>query len=76
MPLFEERPLVKALRKQGRFVVLDEPIGVSSRRWIENGWIRHTLHNWGLQLAYSLGVSPETLAKRYRRRGKQHQRTE
>ena len=74
MPLFEERPLTKALRRQGIFAELDQPIGVSSRRWIENGWIRHTLHNWALQIAYALGISPETLVKRYRNRGKHHQR--
>ncbi len=65
-PLFEEVPLVKAVRREGRFRVLPEAIGVSPRRWERDGWLRRTLENRLLALGYALGVSPRTLAGYYR----------
>jgi rSAM/selenodomain-associated transferase 2 len=65
-PLFEEVSLVKAARRDGRFVEIDQPIGVSPRRWEQDGWLRRTLANRLLALGYILGISPETLARRYR----------
>lgn len=66
-PLFEEVPLVRRLRANGRFVVLDTPIGVATRRWERDGWCYRTLHNRWLALLYALGVPPERLARAYRR---------
>jgi rSAM/selenodomain-associated transferase 2 len=65
-PLFEEVSLVKAARKGGRFIEIDQSIGVSPRRWERDGWMRRTLANRLLALGYILGVSPQTLARRYR----------
>jgi rSAM/selenodomain-associated transferase 2 len=65
-PLFEEVTLVKAARNDGRFVEIDAPIGVSPRRWERDGWLRRTLANRLLALGYMLGISPQTLARRYR----------
>ncbi len=65
-PLFEEVDLVKRLRRQGSFVALDAAIGVSSRRWERDGWLRRTLENRALALAYMAGVSPQRLARHYR----------
>lgn len=65
-PLFEEVSLIKAARRQGRFVEITTPIGVSPRRWEQDGWFRRTFENRLLALAYKLGVSPDTLARRYR----------
>lgn len=67
-PLFEEVSLVKAARRHGRFVRIAAPIGVSSRRWEQDGWVRHTLENRLLALGYMLGISPQTLAARYRQK--------
>ena len=64
-PLFEEVPLVRGLRRQGRFVALGESIGVSPRRWERDGWLRRTLANRALALAYMAGAAPERLARRY-----------
>jgi len=64
--LFEEVPLVRAVRDAGRFVQLDTRIGVSPRRWERDGWIRRTLGNRLLALGYMLGLSPNTLARYYR----------
>jgi rSAM/selenodomain-associated transferase 2 len=65
-PLFEEVPLIRALRQLGEFRMLAMPIGVSPRRWERDGWIRRTVANRILALGYMLGVSPNTLARRYR----------
>ena len=64
--LFEEVPLVRAVRSAGRFVPLDTSIGVSPRRWERDGWIRRTLSNRLLAIGYMLGLSPDTLARYYR----------
>jgi rSAM/selenodomain-associated transferase 2 len=65
-PLFEEVSLIKAVRRRGPFVEIAAPIGVSPRRWEQDGWFRRTLENRLLALGYILGVSPHTLARRYR----------
>lgn len=64
--LFEEVALVKSLRRIGPFVALDDRIGVSPRRWERDGWLRRTLENRALALAYMAGVSPQRLAQHYR----------
>lgn len=69
-PLFEEVPLVKGLRRQGRFVTLGAAIGVSPRRWERDGWLRRTLANRALALAYMAGAAPERLARHYRPDGR------
>jgi len=63
MPLFEEVPLVKALRRQGRFQALPLTIGVSERRWERDGWLRRALANRLLALGYMVGLSPARLAR-------------
>lgn len=65
-PLFEEVPLVRALRRLGTFRSLPLSIGVSPRRWERDGWLRRTLWNRQLAIAYMLGVPPARLARRYR----------
>jgi rSAM/selenodomain-associated transferase 2 len=67
-PLFEEVPLVKALRTQGRFAALEASMGVSPRRWERDGWLRRTLHNRLLALGHALGIAPERLARMYQPR--------
>jgi len=67
-PLFEEAELVRELRKQKLpFKELSASIGVSERRWQKDGWLRRTLKNRWLALQYMFGVSPETLAEKYRK---------
>ena len=67
--LFEEPPLVRGLRKLGRFTPVTTELGVSARRWKRDGWFRRSLANRLLAVAYMLGLSPEHLARRYFRRG-------
>ena len=64
-PLFEEVPLVKSLRRYGRFEVLALPILVSDRRWQRDGWLKRTLCNRLLAAGFALGVAPGRLARWY-----------
>lgn len=64
-PLFEEVNLVKNLRASTGCTPVKASIGVSPRRWERDGWLRRSLHNRGLALAFALGVAPERLARHY-----------
>ena len=64
-PLFEEVSLVRALRSRGRFRALSTPLGVSPRRWEQDGWLRRCLENRLLALAYGRGQAAHRLAERY-----------
>ncbi len=66
-PLFEEVPLVKSLRRIGRFEQLTLSIAVDPRRWERDGWVRRALHNRWLALRYALGAAPQRLAASYPR---------
>lgn len=64
-PLFEEVALVRNLRSRGRFRALAAPLEVSPRRWERDGWIRRSLNNRRLALAYACGQTAHRLAGRY-----------
>lgn len=66
-PLFEEVELVRKLRARRTFRHLETPIGVSPRRWEEDGWIRRSLANRRLAIRYMLGATAEQLAATYDR---------
>lgn len=67
LPIMEDVAFVRALRVRtgARVALLDACVTVSARRWLREGAVRRTLRNWGLLLAFSLGVPAETLARRY-----------
>lgn len=65
IPLFEEVRLVRSLRRMGPFGTVNAAIGVSPRRWERDGWIRRTLNNRLMAMAYLAGVSPQRLARHY-----------
>lgn len=64
-PLFEEVPLVRGLRRRGRFIVLPQRVAVATRRWDRDGWWRRALHNRWLALRYACGTPAERLARAY-----------
>ena len=66
IPLMEDVALSRMLRKVRTPVLLDGPLTISPRRWLQNGLVRQTVTNWRLQLAFHFGASPESLAQRYR----------
>lgn len=63
--LFEEVPLVRALRKRGAFVELSNGLHVDPRRWERDGWWRRSFRNRILALAFAAGASPNVLARGY-----------
>ena len=65
-PLFEEVRLVRRLRARGTFRVLGRALGVATRRWERDGWLKRSLENRWLALRFALGGRPEALAARYR----------
>ena len=67
-PLFEEVRLIRELRRQPGsrgFHAIHTSIGVSPRRWERDGWLKRTLHNRYLALAFMLGVAPDKLVQQY-----------
>ena len=73
-PLFEQVPLVKAVRRQGRFDALALPISVAEGPWARRGWLRHALSNRLLALGYIAGFRRQhwragPAVTRVRRRG-------
>ena len=63
--LMEDVLLMKRLRRAGRFVLLDERLFVSARRWQRHGIVRQTLRNWLLLILALCGVPPNRLARFY-----------
>ena len=64
-PIFEDLDLLRALRRQGRFVQADSCVVTSSRRF-EGRSFALTFARWSLlQTLYWLGVSPHALARLY-----------
>ncbi|MEC9375456.1 MAG: DUF2064 domain-containing protein [Pseudomonadota bacterium] len=63
--LFEEVSLIKNLRKVCKFRPLDAQIGVSTRRWDQDGWLKRTYRNRLLAIKFTLGVKPKKLASYY-----------
>lgn len=63
--LMEDVLLMKRLRRRGRFVLLNDRITVSPRRWQKHGIVRQTLRNWLLLSLAMCGVSPDYLARFY-----------
>jgi hypothetical protein len=68
IPLMEDVDFVQRLKKYGKLVFIPEPVTTSSRLFIRQGVIRTTLKNKIVFFGYYLGISPERLARMYRRR--------
>ena len=67
VPLLEDLILMRRLRRRAWPALLPGPVFVSPRRWQKHGVIRQTLRNWRIVTAHSLGASPDSLARQYRR---------
>jgi rSAM/selenodomain-associated transferase 2 len=63
--LFEDVELSRRLRRQGRTVLIREPVLASSRRFDEEGNARRFCRNMHLILLYQLGADPNRLVRRY-----------
>ena len=56
---------MRALRRRGRFVFLDEAVVTSARRFRRHGAVRQQLRNLGLWAGWNASVSPERLKRFY-----------
>jgi len=65
-PLMEEYLLAERLRPIAPTTLLPAPIFTDPRRYERNGPLRQAFRNTVIVLLYSLGVSPEKLARLYR----------
>jgi rSAM/selenodomain-associated transferase 2 len=67
IPLMEDLQLCRRLKALARPCCVRPPLLTSSRRWEQQGIGRTVVLMWCLRLAYYCGVSPEKLARQYRR---------
>lgn len=67
LPIMEDFELIRRLRKKGDVVTIFEPVVTSPRRWLNHGILRTTLINQLIVLCYYMGISPDTIARLYRR---------
>ena len=67
IPIMEDYELARRMKRTGDTLILPLAVSTSGRRFIEKGRIRTALLNWTIIAAYHLGVSPERLARWYRR---------
>lgn len=71
IPLMEDVELMKRIRVSGgRIFISKLRVVTSARKWINEGIVKNTLRNWRNRLLYSLGWSPEKLARYYYKSGK------
>lgn len=66
-PLFEDVDFCRRLRRLGDTVILRPPVVTSARRFAATGPLRAVATNWLLLGLFELGVSPQRLARWYRR---------
>jgi rSAM/selenodomain-associated transferase 1 len=64
-PIMEDVALVKAARRVGKIVTVQETALTSARRWQKRGVVRTTLLNQLILLGAALGVSPQNLRRLY-----------
>nr|WP_281857118.1 TIGR04283 family arsenosugar biosynthesis glycosyltransferase [Litoreibacter halocynthiae] len=62
-PLMEDVAMARALK--GRIRLLDTFAATGAERYVQNGWLRQSLRNFGTLTRYSFGADPEELSKRY-----------
>jgi rSAM/selenodomain-associated transferase 2/rSAM/selenodomain-associated transferase 1 len=67
MPIMEDFELIRRLQKKGNVVTVFEPVVTSPRRWLNNGILKTTLINQLIVFSYFMGISPDAIARLYRR---------
>ncbi len=67
LPIMEDFILVRRLRRKGKIVILPAEVLTSPRRWLHFGILKTWLVNQMIVIAYYLGISPQRLARWYRR---------
>lgn len=67
IPIMEDYSLVRDLRRVGSVKTSKKTIVTSARRWKRLGPFRTVLYNQLIVAGYRIGISPESLARFYRR---------
>jgi len=67
--LLEDDKNVKRLKGKGKFIILNECVATSSRRWDREGVLYTMIRNWILISLYLIGVSSNRLKGWYREHG-------
>jgi len=67
IPIMEDFELIRRLRKKGDVVTLHQPAITSPRRWLNQGILKITLIHQLIVVSYFMGISPDTIARRYGR---------
>ncbi len=67
IPIMEDFELIRRLQKIGDVVTLPVPVVTSPRRWLNHGILKTTLINQLVVVLYFMGLSPDAIARLYRR---------
>lgn len=67
LPIMEDFVFVQALKRRGKLAIAPGTVITSNRRWQKLGILRTTAINQVMLLGYSVGISPQRLARWYRR---------
>ena len=67
IPIMEDYELARRMKRSGRTALLPLTVRTSGRRFRELGPIRTAALNWWIIACYHLGISPDRLARWYRR---------
>ncbi len=67
IPIMEDYDLALRMRRRGRSMVLPLTVVTSGRRFLRKGVLRTAFTNWSIIASYHRGVSPDELARAYRR---------
>ncbi|WP_416674782.1 TIGR04283 family arsenosugar biosynthesis glycosyltransferase [Egbenema bharatensis] len=67
LPIMEDFIFIRRLQKLGKIAIVPAPVTTSARRWQKLGILQTTLINQLAIVAYFSGISPERIARWYRR---------
>ncbi len=67
LPIMEDYELARRMKRHGRTVLLPLTVETSGRRFVRKGVLRTSALNWVIIACFHVGVSPERLARWYRR---------
>jgi rSAM/selenodomain-associated transferase 2 len=65
-PILEDLDFALRLKRQGRTVLIGQPVTTAARRFVEQGIVRTVSTNWLIWFLFLAGVSPHRLARLYR----------
>ena len=67
IPIMEDYEMALRMRRRGKTRMLPLAVTTSGRRFLRKGVLRTAIANWSIIASYHRGVSPDELARAYRR---------